>query len=210
MKTVSMKVPFLLAAAILTLIAAVSTNVFAQGRGAGRGAGAGREARPVGGATGSVRDITVMPGGRRDFPVREFPTRRAPEIDRTRRVDHERRERERRDEDTRRETRRRHDDEANRFQKLARWLDVSPERLQNFYQQAKSVNPDLRPSEFFAALVISHRLNGSNPNVTPQAILRGLNSGMSLERTLVNLGLTPEEATDAVKWAQRIFNHLKP
>lgn len=169
------------------------------------------------------REIIVVPGGRRGFPGDDFPTpverpRRLPDVERTRddherrrREEHERRdERERRDEDARRESPRRHDEEANRFQKLARWLNVSPERLQNFYLQAKAANPDLRLSQFFSALIIANRLNDSNPNVTPQAILRGLDSGMSLERTLVALGLSAEEANAAAKWAQRIANHLKP
>jgi hypothetical protein len=82
--------------------------------------------------------------------------------------------------------------------------------LQNAYLAAKANNEDLRFSQFFSALVIANRVNGSNPNVTAQAILRGLDSGMSMERTLVALGMTAEEAKAAAKWAERIFNYLKP
>lgn len=232
MKSVGLKRIWLGAATGVLLIAGMSADTFAQGRGGagGRGAGAGNPSgggvRPVGVPTGPGRGIIVFPGDRRgsidDFPV---PTRRVPDVDRTRRDELERirreeregtRERRRQEDETRREEARRREatrrdaEEANRFQKLARWLEVSPERLQNFYLEAKAANPDLRLGQFFAAFVISNRLNGSNPNVTPQAILRGLDSGMSLERTLGALGLSAEEVSAAVKWAQRIVNHLKP
>ena len=181
----------------------------------------GWRSAPVGGAR---RESILVPEGTARFPVDDFPMpsgrdRSIADIERTRRDDDERtrrEERERRDErgrqedETRREETRRHDEGANRFQKLGRWLDVSPERLQNFYQQAKAVNPDLRLSQFFAAFVIANRVNSSNPSVTPQAILRGQESGMSLEQTLVALGLNAEEARAAAKWAERVVNHLKP
>jgi hypothetical protein len=166
------------------------------------------------------RDIVVVPAGRRGPAIDEFPgrVRRVPEIDRRDDINRRERERrdverpevERRDEETRRDVSRRQEDEANRFQKLGRWLGVDPERLQNYYQQAKANNPDLRLGQFFGALVIANRLNGSSPNVTAQAILRGLDAGMNMERTLVALGLTAEEAKSAAKWAERVVNHLKP
>lgn len=220
MKTLTLKKFLFMATACLLLSVGMGAVAFAQVRGGGRGAGVGGNpsggSRPAGGVIAPQRGIIVAPG-RRGFPGDDFPTpiertRRMPDIERPR-DDHDRRrreERERRDEDARREAARRHDDEANRFQKLGRWLNVSPERLQSFYQQAKAANPDLRLGQFFSALILANRLNGSNPNVTPQAILRGLDSGMSLERTLVALGLSAQEANAAAKWAQRIANHLKP
>jgi len=219
------------AAALLLLGAGTSVDAFAQSRGGAGGRGSSGGVRPggPGGASGPGREIIIVPGGRRS-PVDEFPVptdrdRRITDIERTRRDEHERarrEERERRDEHRRqedetrrletkrREAIRRQDEEASRFQKLARWLEVSPERLQNFYLEAKAANPNLRLGQFFAAFVIANRLNSSHPNVTPQAILRGLDSGMSLERTLGNLGLTGEEIKATVKWAQRVVNHLKP
>jgi hypothetical protein len=162
--------------------------------------------------------VIVVPERRRGGSIDEFPTRtrtvrRFPDIER--RDDDLRRERERRerdgvDVDTRRDVPERRDDEANRFQKLGRWLGVSPERLQHYFLEAKASNPNLRLSQFFSALVIANRLNGSNQNVTAQAILRGLDAGMNMERTLVALGLTAEEASAAAKWAARVANHLKP
>lgn len=224
MKTVTLKRFLFVAAASLLLTGAIGVDAFAQSRGGagGRGAGAGGGVRPSGAAR-----VIVVPGGRRGSTIDDFPmpTRRIPDVDRTRRDEHERARREerevrderrrqedetRREETRRREATRRHQEEANRFQKLARWLDVSPERLQNFYLEAKAANPNLRLSQFFAAFVIANRLNGSHPSVTPQAILRGLDSGMSLERTLGALGLNAEEVSAAVKWAQRVVNHLKP
>lgn len=234
MKTITLKRFLIVAVTGLLLSAGTSLDAFAQSRGGagGRGAGAGGNTsgggvRPVGGVR---REIILVPGGRRGFPVDDFPMpsgrdrritdierKRRDEDERTRREERERRDERRRQEDeTRREeTRsreatRRHDEEANRFQKLGRWLGVSPERLQNFYQEAKAANPELRLSQFYAAFVIANRLNGSNPSVTPQAILRGQDSGMSLDRTLVTLGLSAEEANAAAKWAERVFNHLKP
>jgi hypothetical protein len=198
------------------LVAGMSVDALAQSRG-GRGANVGG-VRPVGGATRPGREVIVAPVGRgsiHDSPMPTGRVRRVPDVDLTPRDERERREREerereRRDIETRREAARRQNDEANRFQKLGRWLGVSPERLQNFYLEAKEANPELRLSQFFASLVIANRLNSSNPNVTPQAILRGLDAGMSMEPTLVALGLSGEDAKAAAKWAERIVNHLKP
>lgn len=227
MKTVTLKKCLFAAAAGLLLSPGMSLDVFAQSRGdaAGRGASAGGGVRPSGPI--ESRRVVVIPGDRRGSVIDNFPapTRRIPDIERTRRDEDERTrraERERRDErrrqedktrreeTRRREATRRHEEEANRFQKLGRWLDVSPERLQNFYLEAKAANPNLRLGQFFAAFVIANRLNGSHPSVTPQAILRGLDGGMSLERTLGALGLSGEEIKAAVKWAERVVNHLKP
>ena len=199
----------------------LSADALAQSRGGARRAGVGG-VRPVGGIVRPTRDIIMVPGGRRgtidDFPMPTSRIRRVPDVERTRRHENERREHERRphlddgrQEETREpETIRHHDNEANRFQKLGRWLGVSPERLQSFFQEAKAANPDLRLSQFFSAMVLSNRLNDSFPNVKPQAILRGLDSGMSLERTLVALGLSAEEAKAAVNWAERVVKYLKP
>lgn len=231
MKTVTLKRFLFVVVASLLLGAGMSVDAFAQSRGGagGRGAGAGGGVRPSG-PSGSRREVILVPAGRRGSPIDDFPvptrgTREITDVERTRRDEHERTRREererrderrrqedetRREETRRREATRRHDEEANRFQKLARWLEVSPERLQNFYLEAKAANPNLRLSQFFSAFVIANRLNGSHPSVTPQAILRGLDSGMSLERTLGVLGLNGEEVSAAVKWAQRVVNHLKP
>ena len=225
MKTVTLRKFLFLAAASLLLIGGIGADTLAQSRGGAgsRGAGTGGGVRPTG-TSGSRREV-IVPQGRRGSPIDDFPmpTRGIPERtrrdedERARREERERRDERRRQEDERRreearrrEATRRHDEEANRFQKLARWLGVSPERLQSFYQEAKAANPNLRLSQFFAAFVIANRLNGSNPGVTAQAILRGQDSGMSLERTLVTLGLSAQEASAAVKWAERVVNQLKP
>ena len=216
--------------ASLLLIVGIGVDAFAQSRGAGgRAAGAGGGVSPSS-AGGSRREVIVGPQ-RQGSPTDNFPwparrdrgindVERTPRDeqesarkDRDERLREERRQQEdqtRREETARRETARRQDHEANRFQKLARWLEVSPERLQNFYLEAKQANPNLRLSQFFAAFVIANRLNGSNSNVTPQAILRGLDSGMSLERTLTALGLSTEEVKATINWAERVVNHLKP
>lgn len=219
MKTISPKVRqmFLFATAAVLLVVGMGISAVAQSRGAGRGPGAGGGARPVPTIVRPTRDIVVVPGARRG-PVADLPNpstrvRRMPEVDRGREERERRdpdRDWDRRDDERDDERRRRQDDNGNRFQKFARWLGVSPERLQNFYQEAKAANPDLRLGQFFSAIVIANRLHGSNPNVTPQAILRGLDSGMSLERTLVALGLSGDEAKAAVKWAERLVKHLKP
>ena len=237
MKKVTLIRFLFVAASVVLLSAAMGLDAFAQSRGGagGRGAGAGGGVRPGGpvGPSGSRRETITVPGGRQGYPVDDFPRpnlpnetdRAIPDIDRARRDEQERARREerdlrearrrlenetRREEARRRDAIRRHDEEANRFQKLARWLEVSPERLQNFYLEAKAANPNLRLGQFFAAFVIANRLNSSHPSVTPQAILRGLDSGMNLERTLGTLGLTAEEIKATVKWAERLVNHLKP
>lgn len=212
---------FLFLAATGLLGAGVSVDVVAQHRGGGRAPGVVGSVRPVGSAaTLPGREIIGMTPRRRgaidDSPLPSRRDTRVLDVERTRReaaerTERERREQERRDDENRRRAGdRREEDEANRFQKLGRWLSVSPERLQNFYLQAKAADPDLRLSQFFAAFVIADRLSGSNPSVTPQAILRGLDSGMSMERTLLALGLNGEEASAAIKWAERIVKHLKP
>ena len=205
----------------LVMTGGIWINSFAQSRGGGaRNTGASGGVRPSGPA-GPRREVILVPAGRQRYPTADYPWptrdgRDSPDVDRSRRDERttrdesQRHDNEARRQDDRRAADRRSSEDANRFQKLARWLGVSPERLQSFYQEAKQENPDLRLSQFFAAFVIANRLNGSHPSVTPQSILRGLDSGMSLERTLSALGLSAEEIKATVNWAERVVNHLKP
>ena len=72
----------------------------------------------------------------------------------------------------------------------------------------------LPPAAKFAALfclfmvslvanLLAQHLGSKNSSITTQAVLDGLNSGKNISTTLESLGLSPSEATDAQRAANR-------
>src|SRR5687768_9289815 len=111
MKNITLKKCLFVAAAGLLLSAGMSVDAFAQSRGGagGRGTSAGGGVRPSGPI--EPRRVVVMPGDRRGSVIDNFPapTRRIPDLERTRRDEDER---VRRAERERRNERRRQEDET--------------------------------------------------------------------------------------------------
>src|SRR5436305_1516118 len=57
--------------------------------------------------------------------------------------------------------------------------------------------------QFIAANLLAQHLGSKNSSITTQAVLDGLNSGKNISTTLESLGLSPSEATDAQRAANR-------
>ena len=92
---------------------------------------------------------------------------------------------------------------------LANKLHVSANDLRDGYQSALSTNPNLKFGHYVAATRLAQNLGTRFPNVTRAAILNGLASGDSLGRTLQNLGLSSQQASDAKKRAEREIKQAK-
>ena len=95
------------------------------------------------------------------------------------------------------------DNELNRYTGVAKKLDTTPEELRAVFQTALETNPGLTFGNFVAAGVISDHLSGTHPDITFDAILAGLENGMSLGKTLQNLGLNSSEAKFLQKQAKK-------
>ena len=92
---------------------------------------------------------------------------------------------------------------------LANKLHLNANDLRDGYKSALSTNPNLKFGQYVAATRLSQNLGTRFPNVTRAAILNGLNSGDSLGRTLQNLGLSSQQASDAKKRAEREIKQAK-
>ena len=95
------------------------------------------------------------------------------------------------------------DDDLRDHPGIPRVLRTNANDLRNGYQAALRVNPDLKFGNYVSATRLGQNLGRRFPNVTRDAILQGLNSGMSLGRTLRSLGLGEHEANEARKQVER-------
>ena len=89
------------------------------------------------------------------------------------------------------------------FRGIAAKLGTPSDALENSYQAAKQANPKLTRGQFVSANMVAHNLGSTNPAITTQAILNGLQSGKSLGQTLQALGLSEKEADAAERQAKR-------
>jgi len=105
-------------------------------------------------------------------------------------------------EDTSRAARRRASN-LKAFRGVATKLNTTPEALHTAYERARETNPKLSRGNFIAANVLASNLGARRPNVTTAAILAGLQNGNSIGQTLQSLGLSPLEAKQAKKAAER-------
>jgi hypothetical protein len=92
---------------------------------------------------------------------------------------------------------------------LAKGMNMSANELRDGYQAALATNPDLKFGQFVAANRIAKNLGSRNPNITTDAILQGLADGKSIGQRLQELGLSSNEAKDAVKTADREIKESK-
>ncbi len=86
---------------------------------------------------------------------------------------------------------------------IANTLHVNANDLRAGYQAALLTNPNLKFGQYVAATRLAQNLGSRFPNITRDAILAGLASGDSLGKTLHNLGLSSQQASDAKKRAER-------
>ncbi len=92
---------------------------------------------------------------------------------------------------------------------IAGSLHVNANDLRGQYQVALTQNPNLRFGQFVAATRLAQNLGRNNPHITRDAILAGLAAGRSIGRTLEDLRLSPREAKEAKKEAEREFEVSK-
>lgn len=99
------------------------------------------------------------------------------------------------------ENSRRADEELHKHPGMTNGMNISANELRSGYQGALATNPDLKFGQFVAANRIAKNLGSRNPNITTDAILQGLADGKSIGQRLQELGLSSNEAKDAVKRA---------
>lgn len=104
---------------------------------------------------------------------------------------------------------RRANEELRAHPGLANKLHLNANDLRDGYKSALSTNPDLKFGQYVSATRLAQNLGTRFPNVTRAAILNGLASGDSLGRTLQNLGLSSQQASDAKKRADREIKQAK-
>lgn len=179
------------------LVLLVATGAFAQGK--GRGGGGGRGSGNAGGpppGTGVDRGLgnsSSRSGGRaddgRDNAAEKSRERSAEGLERARQA-----------------SLRRADDDLREHPGVPRALKMNANDLRAGYQAALVTNPDLSFGNYVAATRLSQNLGSRHPNITRDAILRGLASGRNLGRTLQDLGLSERESKDA---RRRVENEIK-
>jgi hypothetical protein len=85
---------------------------------------------------------------------------------------------------------------------VANTLHTNANDLRAGYQTALQTNPNLKFGQYVAATRLAQNLGSRFPAITRSAILDGLASGKSIGRTLQDLGLSSQEASDAKKQAE--------
>jgi hypothetical protein len=177
------------------LVLTLASSAFAQGKGHGGGVGGGRGSGggpPTGvGVDRGLGNASSRSGGRSDDGLGNASTRsngRSDDgLDRARRAS---------------SNMRRADDDLNDHPGVPRALHTNANDLRTGYQTALATNPDLTFGNYVSATRLGQNLNRRFPNITRDAILRGLASGQSLGQTLQDLGLSSEESKAARKQAE--------
>src|SRR2546423_2395829 len=101
------------------------------------------------------------------------------------------------------------DNELNDHPDMAPRLHTTANDLRAGYQAALLVNPNLTFGQYVAATRLAANLGANHPAITRAAILNGLANGDSIGRTLHNLGLSNDEASQARETADREIKEAK-
>ncbi|MFN2498514.1 MAG: hypothetical protein ABR557_05445 [Pyrinomonadaceae bacterium] len=186
--------------ALLTALFVISltTSVFAQGRGrgggVGGGSGAGRAGVPPPGAgvDRGLGNASSRSNGRSDDGLGNASTRSNGRSDagleRARIA---------------RDNLNRADRDLREHPGIANTLRTNANDLRAGYQAALVNNPNLKFGQYVAATRLAQNLGGRFPAITRAAILDSLAEGNSIGRTLQDLGLSSNEASEAKKRAER-------
>lgn len=186
--------------ALLTALVAISltTSAFAQGRGRGGGVGGGSGAGHGGGppaGTGVDRGLgnaSASSNGRSDDGLGNASSRSNGRSDagleRARLAG---------------DNLHRADQDLREHPGIANTLHTNANDLRAGYQAALSTNPNLKFGQYVAATRLAQNLGSRFPAITRAAILAGLADGNSIGRTLQDLGLSSDEASEAKKRAER-------
>ncbi|HEX3281260.1 MAG TPA: hypothetical protein VHR36_08510 [Pyrinomonadaceae bacterium] len=185
--------------ALLTALFALSltTSAFGQGRGGGagggRGSGAGNGGGPPAGAgvSGGLGNASSRSNGRSDNGLGNASDRSNGRSDagleRARIAS---------------ENLHSADRDLRDHPGVANTLHTNANDLRAGYQTALQTNPNLKFGQYVAATRLAQNLGSRFPAITRSAILDGLASGKSIGRTLQDLGLSSQEASDAKKQAE--------
>jgi len=174
--------------ALLTALFVISltTSVFAQGRGRGGGVGGGA------GSGAGMGNASSRSNGRSDNGLGNASNRSNGRSDAG--LDRAR---------TASDNLHRADQDLRDHPGIANTLHTNANDLRAGYQTALATNPNLTFGHYVAATRLAQNLGTRFPNITRDAILAGLASGKSLGRTLQDLGLSSNEASEAKKQADR-------
>lgn len=183
-------------AVVSLLVLTLAAGAYAQGKGHGAGAGAGAGRGGSGGPPSGVGvdrglgNASDRSGGRSDDGLAKASTRsngRSDDgLDRARQAS---------------SNLRHADDDLRDHPNLPRALHTNANDLRSGYQAALATNPNLSFGNYVSAVRLGQNLNGRFPNITTDAILKGLANGRSLGQTLQDLGLSNDEAKAARKRA---------
>jgi hypothetical protein len=88
-------------------------------------------------------------------------------------------------------------------------LKTNVNDLRERYRAALTENPNLKFGQFIAANMLAQNLSLRFPNVTTDAILKGLAEGDSFGQALKKLGVSSSEARDAEREMKRIIKESK-
>jgi hypothetical protein len=191
------------------LVAGMTTSVFGQGRGRGGGGGGGRGSgggvgSPAGGPPAGV-GVDRGLGNASDRSKGRSDTGLATASEKSRGRSDAGLEKARVA-----STNLRHgDEELRKHPGIARTLRTNANDLRGDYQEALTINPNLKFGHFVSGTRIAQNLGSRHPAITRTAILNGLASGRSLGQTLQDLGLSEREANEAKKQAEREIKRTK-
>ena len=186
---------------VFTLLVCLSVVAMGQGRGKGGGGGGGRGAGNGGGVGGPPAGVGVERGvgnassrsnGRSDDGLSNASSRSNGRVD----AGHERAR-------IASGNLKRADSDLRDHPGLAKALNTNANSLRSGYAAALAINPELKFGQYVSATRLGQNLGRRFPNISRDAILNGLNSGMSLGRTLQSLGLGEREAKEARKQVER-------
>ena len=186
----------------ILLVAGISSDTFAQGRGGGGGRpvsnpSAGRPTTSPGVDNG-INTSSRKSGGRSDSGLGTASDhsngRSDAGIDRARLM---------------RENSNNADREIRDNPRLQDVTKLTANDLRNGYQTGLTTNPNLKFGQYVAANMIARHLGERNPNVTTSAILAGLSDGKNIGQTLKDLGVSKDEAKKAEKEAKRQIKAAK-
>lgn len=179
-------------------VISLTTSAFAQGRGRGGGASGGSSAGRGGGppaGTGVDRGLgnaSASSNGRSDDGLANASSRSNGRSDagleRARLAG---------------DNLHRADQDLREHPGIANTLHTNANDLRAGYQAALSTNPNLKFGQYVAATRLAQNLGSRFPAITRAAILAGLADGNSIGRTLQDLGLSSDEASEAKKRAER-------
>src|SRR6266849_5788786 len=187
---------------VFLLMAGLQVVASAQGRGRGGGGGGGSSAGGRGGGPPSGVGVDRGIGTSSDRSNGRADTGRSTASDRSNGRSDAGLDRAR----LQRQNSQKADKELRNRPGMAANLHTTANDLRSGYKAALAADPNLKFGQYVAATRLAANLGARNRNITRNAILAGLAAGRSIGQTLQALGLSKQEAKDALK---RVDQELK-